>query len=186
MNLREELKFQYHSGLEMLTECIRRCPEDLWIAPNPPNPVAASPDNPDWNGVERPFWRIAFHNVYFTHLYLGQNEAAFMPPPAALTVRSRPDFEAMWHAPWALEPYELVTAAHPVSRDELLEYLHFVDGLVDATVDGLDLEHPASGFELYPGFTKIGHQLLNLRHLMGHVGQLSELLMLRGTDIEWR
>lgn len=186
MDLRHELKVQYHGGMSMLADCIRRCPDDLWVAPNPPTPVIASPDNPEWNGVERPFWRIAFHNIYFTHLYLGQSEAAFIPPHEALAVRSRPDFQDMWHAPWALEPYELAPEAPPAVRADLLDYLAYVDGLVDRTVDGLDLEDPASGFELYPGFTKLGHQLLNLRHLMGHVGQLSELLMLRGIDVEWR
>jgi hypothetical protein len=32
---------------------------------------------------------------------------------------------------------------------------------------------------------KLSHQILNLRHLQGHVGQLSELLMARGIDIDW-
>jgi hypothetical protein len=186
MNVAHELKIQYHGGLGMLGECIRRCPEDLWLAPNPPEQIATDPDNPEWNGIERPFWRIAFHNAYFTHLYLGQNEAAFMPPPEHLAVKKRGDFDAMWSAPWSLEPYELVAGARAISRKDLAEYLAFVDALVDPTVDGLDLDHPESGFELYPGLTKLGHQLLNLRHLMGHVGQLSELLMLRGIDIEWQ
>ncbi|HRI43154.1 MAG TPA: hypothetical protein PLL78_02950 [Fimbriimonadaceae bacterium] len=185
MELEKALAGQLHAGLAMLASSIERCPSDLWSAPNPPAAVEARPDNPDWNGVERPFWRIAFHAVYFTHLYIGQGEGAFVEPPAALEVRRRPDFEAMWHAPWSLEPYELPPGAEPISRGSLLEYAAFVDGLVDVTLAGLELGSGESGFPWYPGVSKLSHELLNLRHLQGHVGQLSELLMLRGIDIDW-
>jgi hypothetical protein len=33
--------------------------------------------------------------------------------------------------------------------------------------------------------SKLEHQFVNLRHLGGHVGQLSELLMARGMTISW-
>ena len=184
MEIREALKSQYRGGLAMMARCIERCPDDLWVAPNPPETVRASEGNPDWNGVTRPFWRIAFHTVYFTHLYLGQNADAFQPPPGTSAVRRR-DFAPMWQSPWDLEPYELPTDANPCSRSEVLAYVGFVVGLVDQTVEGLDLDHPQSGFPWYENCTKIAHQLMNLRHLQGHVGQLSELLMLRGIDIDW-
>ena len=33
--------------------------------------------------------------------------------------------------------------------------------------------------------SKLSHELMNLRHTQGHVGQLSELLMARGIDTDW-
>ncbi len=33
--------------------------------------------------------------------------------------------------------------------------------------------------------SKLSHQLMNLRHRQGHIGQLSELLMARGIDTDW-
>jgi hypothetical protein len=115
---------------------------------------------------------------------MGQSEAAFQPPPAESGVH-RADFAGMWVNPGDLEPYELTEGTPPCSRADMLEYLRYVDALVDTTIDGLDLETSESGFPWYEGISKISHQLMNLRHLQGHVGQLSELLMLRGIDIEW-
>ena len=37
----------------------------------------------------------------------------------------------------------------------------------------------------YPGMAKLSHELMNLRHLQGHVGQLSELLLARGIETDW-
>jgi hypothetical protein len=164
MELRPALKEQYHAGLAMLGQCIERCPEDLWTAGTHP----------------RTFWRIAFHAVYFTHLYLGQSEDTFQPWPVR-----REGFPSMWQRPWELEPYELPDEAEVYERKEILEYVAFVHGLVDSTVDALDLDTDESGFSWYRNISKLSHQLLNLRHVQGHVGQLSELLMARDVDIDW-
>lgn len=184
MEVRDAFKEQYHAGLAMLVECIERCPDDLWSAPNPLTPTTSDPKNPEWNGLERSFWRIAFHNIYFTHLYLAQGEDAFQPPPSNLAVR-REEFDGMWHKPWALEPYEFAPGTKPCTQGEIIEYIKFVDSLIDTTIDGLDLDSPESGIRWYKDFPKLSHELLNLRHLQGHVGQLSELLMLRGIDTDW-
>jgi hypothetical protein len=185
MEMRAALKEQYHAGLKMLAECVELCPEDLWDSPNLADPPGDRSDNALWGGVERPFWRIAFHDAYFTHLYLGQGESAFqLPPPESAVVR-RQDFNRMWQPPWDLEPYELQQGTAPCLQSEILDYISFVDRLIDRTVDSLDLESRESGFTWYPGITKISHQLLNLRHLQGHVGQLSELLMQRSIDVGW-
>lgn len=180
MDLRGSLKGQYHAGLAMLAQCVELCPDDLWAAPNEPN----TPPEEPWGG-ERSFWRIAFHDAYFTHLYLGQNEAAFLPPPVGSAVR-RPDFKGMWEEPWDLEPFELPHGSKPSTQSEILEYIAYVDGLIDSTVDGLDLDTAESGFHWYKNITKLSHQLMNLRHLQGHVGQLSELLMKHGIDTDWQ
>jgi hypothetical protein len=165
MELRQALKEQYHAGLAMLAECVEKCPDSMWHEGRHP----------------RAFWRIAFHAAFYTHLYLGQSEAAFQPWPG----RREGIHHGLWHQPWEVEPYELPEGAESYRNSEVLDYLRFVDALVDPTVDGLDLASPETGFSWYPHMSKLSHQLMNLRHLQGHVGQLSELLMARGIDTDW-
>ena len=148
----------------MLRQCVGLCPDDMWTAGIHP----------------RPYWRIAFHTVYFTHLYLGQTDSDYVPWPGR-----RMDFPELWEKPWSLEPYEMPEGAPVSSKQEILDYIAYVDGIVDPTVDDLDLDTPESGFWWYKNISKLSHQILNIRHIAGHVGQLSELLMARDIDIEW-
>jgi hypothetical protein len=165
MELRPALKEQYHAGLAMLAECVEKCSEDLWLEGEPP----------------RTFWRIAFHAAFFTHLYLGQDEAAFQPWPG----RREGIHHRLWHGPGDGEPVGLLERAEIYSRNEILDYIRFVDELVDPIVDQLNLASDETGFSWYPNMSKLSHQLMNLRHTQGHVGQLSELLMARGFDTGW-
>jgi hypothetical protein len=165
MELREALKEQYHAGLAMLAECVGKCPEERWLAGEHP----------------RTFWRIAFHAAFYTHLYLGQDEAAFQPWPG----RREGIHPRLWDEPAEVEPYELPEGAEVYRKDEILAYLRFVDRLVNPTVDRLDLDSEETGFSWYRKMSKLSHQLMNLRHLQGHVGQLSELLMAQGIDTDW-
>ncbi len=50
---------------------------------------------------------------------------------------------------------------------------------------GFYLAAGETGFSWYPSMSKLSHELMNLRHLQGHVGQLSELLMAHGIDTDW-
>ena len=174
MEIREALKEQFHAGLAMLAECIEKCPDDLWTA------AAAKVDDGD-RVIFRPFWRIAFHTLYFTHLYLGQGESSFQPWPD----RKPGYFEEMWDSSWDIEPFEFPEEAEPISKTQLLSYHSYLRGLIDSTIDSLDLDTANSGFHWYQNISKLSHELLNLRHLQGHVGQLSELLMARGIPTEW-
>lgn len=165
MELREALKEQYHAGLAMLAECVEKCPEELWREGRHP----------------RTFWRIAFHTAFFTHLYLGQNEAAFQPWPG----RRAGIHHRLWDEPARVEPYELPEGAPSYEKAEIRDYIRYVDALIDPTVDALDLAADETGFSWYPNMGKLSHEFMNLRHLQGHVGQLSELLMARGIDTDW-
>lgn len=165
MELRQALREQYHAGLAMLAECVEKCPEGMWLEGKHP----------------RAFWRIAFHAAFFTHLYLGQDLEAFQPWPG----RREGIHHRLWEHPEEVEPYELPEGAEVYPGRELLEYIRFVDSLIDSTVDQLDLDAEETGFCWYPNMSKLSHQLMSLRHLQGHVGQLSELLMARGIDTDW-
>ena len=171
--IKAALTEQYRAGLAMLAQCVQNCPEDLWTSSNPCKDGERS--------IDRSFWRIAFHAVYFTNLYLGQDEDSFQPWPGR-----RPGWhDGMWSKPWDLEPFELPADAEPQTKEEMLDYIAYVSGIIEPTVGELDLASSLSGFHWYKNITKLSHQLLNVRHLQGHVGQLSELLMLRGIDIDW-
>ncbi|HRK22911.1 MAG TPA: hypothetical protein PLX06_13930 [Fimbriimonadaceae bacterium] len=172
--LRNALKEQFRAAIAMLTNCVEICPDDLWTTPN------FEIDDGD-RTIYRAFWRIAFHGVYFTHLYMGQSVADFRPWPG----RRKGYFEGMWHEPWDIEPFEFPRDADPVTKAELLDYIAYVDGLIDANFDRLNLETSDSGVPWYPSLNKLSHELLTLRHLQGHIGQLSELLMARGLDPKW-
>jgi hypothetical protein len=155
MNIQSALIGQYHAGLAMLRQCVERWPDDLWTS-------GAHPRN---------FWRIAYHAIFYTHFYLQQNEEAFTP-----WEKNRANVELLWETPPVEEPY---------SKLEMLEYIDLVIAGVDETVDGLDLESPETGFPWYKSMGKLDHELMNVRHLQGHIGQLSELLMAQNVDTDW-
>jgi hypothetical protein len=170
MELRQALKEQYHAGLAMLAECVEKCPESMWTAGEHP----------------RPFWRIVWHAAFFTHNYIVQDEEAFNAsvqdwPPAARTTLGVSDTQKAID----VEPYELPAGVPALTRQEMQEYIAYVRSVIDTTVDSLDLESPETGFSWYSNMTKLSHELMNLRHIQGHVGQLSELLMAQGIDIDW-
>lgn len=165
MEIRSALKSQYHAGLDMLGQCCDRCPDDLWASGTYP----------------RYFWRIAFHTAFFAHLYLGQTLADFKPWPA----RREGIHPDLWEDPATVDPYDLQRDADRYTQAEMRAYVDFVDAMVDSAVDGLDLDTSDSGFEWYPKTSKLAHQILNIRHIGNHAGQLSELLMARGIDLDW-
>lgn len=165
MELREALKEQYHAALAMLAECVEKCPDGIWVEGKYP----------------RTYWRIAFHAVFFTHLYMGQNEAVFQPWPG----RRESIHHRLWREPGEVEPSERPEGAEVYQRSEILDYIRFTDALVAPTVDRLDLGSDETGFSWYRNMSKLSHQLMNLRHIQGHVGQLSEMLMASGIDTGW-
>jgi len=175
MDLRTAIKEQYHGGLTMLSHCVEKCPDDLWDH-------TLSNETSDRGLCIRSFWRIAGHAAYFTHLYMGQGEDAFQPWPDR---RRDADQDGMWHKPWDIEFYDFPESTGVWSKQEMLNYIAYIDSLVNSTVDGLDLETADSGFGWYKETEKLSHELMNLRHIQGHVGQLSELLMARGIDLRW-
>ncbi|MBL8065251.1 MAG: hypothetical protein JNM34_05265 [Chthonomonadaceae bacterium] len=159
MDVAAALKGQYKAGLTMLRQCIERCPEDLWEQGKHP----------------RAYWRIVYHALFYTHLYLMPKEKDFEAWPA-----HQPQARVLWDDDEeGMPPVETT-----YTQVELLGYLDHIYSHVDAWVDALDLDSQNSGFSWYP-IPKIDHQVVNVRHLGGHVGQLSELLMSRDIDIDW-
>jgi hypothetical protein len=162
--LRTVLKSQYHAALAMLRQALDRCPQDLWYSKDQVNA----------------FWQTAYHTLYFTHLYLQPNEAAFKPwkhhqsgvqhedgisgPPANSTLPLLP------------EPY---------TREQVLEYWSFCDAMVDSAVDSFDPMSAESGFHWYK-VNKLEHQIINIRHIQIGAAQLAARLRAElNIGLEW-
>lgn len=161
MEIRRALKGQYHAALAMLRQTIERCPEEVWTSGLHP----------------RPFWRIAYHALFYTHLYLMPSEDGFRP-----WERHRDGVNFLAEAPWP--PHALPEELPPYSRDEILAYLDLVEAMVDSEVDRADLTSAGCGFPWYE-MPKLDHQMMNIRHLQQHTGQLAERLYAAGVDLDW-
>jgi DinB superfamily len=154
-NLKPALKGQFHAALDMLKGAIDECPDRLWEAGVPP----------------RSFWRLAYHTLFFAHLYLQVRDEDFVP--------------------WERHRDEVVgnreqerIDAKPYSKTELLAYWELVDAMVDPQLDRIDLTAPESGFNWY-SIPKLDHVILNIRHIQEHAGQLRDRLLEAGIDQKW-
>jgi hypothetical protein len=148
MTLQAILKSQYHASLSMLLEAIDSFPVSLWTSDTYTNPC----------------WQVAYHTLYYTHLYLQPDESTFTP-----WEHHRPDhhrFGPRTDSAGPLQPYAVA---------DLSAYGRYCDALVDSALDRLDLTARSSGFSSYP-MPKLEHQLVNLRHIHHHTGQLADRL----------
>jgi hypothetical protein len=151
LNLLHHIARQYRASLAMLGQAIDLCPESLWLAPDYTNR----------------FWHIAYHAVFYTHLYLQPDEASFHA-----WAKHKEDYQFLGPRPWA--PEEARKVDSPYSKVEVMEYHELCRGEVETRVPALDLEAP-SGFHWLP-FNKAELQFYNIRHLQHHTGQLADRL----------
>jgi hypothetical protein len=153
--LKPILKSQYHAGLTMLRDAVDRCPEELWSAA----------------GHVSAFWQVAYHTVFFTHLYLHRDEAAFRP-----WAGHQRDVQHQDGLTGPSDPTSrLPLLPRPYSKVDVLSYWQLCDQMVDKAVDAMHLEAADCGFWWYP-VSKFEHQLINLRHLQHHTAQLADRL----------
>jgi hypothetical protein len=161
--VRSALKSQYRAALATLREATERCPDELWIA----------------EGPMPPFWLVVYHTLFYTQLYLSQNEEDFKPWP-----KYRENIQFMESTlPWP--PHERVELGEPFSKAEIYEFFDLVESQVEPCVDGMDLERKDSGFYWYK-MPKLDHTILNIRHIMNHAGQLDARLRLAACEaVAW-
>jgi len=159
------LKSQYHAALAMLRETIERCPDDVWLSEQHKNS----------------FWQVAYHALFFTHVYLQPNEAAFRYWEHSQKDVQNADAFAIESDPNS----NLPLLPKPYTKAEVLAYWNFCDQMVDRAVDALDLLSPESGFRWYKE-SKLEHQFINLRHIEHHTAQLADRLRSsNGIAIRW-
>jgi hypothetical protein len=149
------LKSQYHAALAMLRDAVEQCPDDLWTAP----------------GHVSAFWQVAYHTIFFTHLYLHRDDKSFEPWPGHQRNVQQQDGLTRPPDPASTLP----VLPNPYTKAEVLAYWQVCDDFVDAAVDALDLVAPECGFWWYK-VSKLEHQLINLRHAQHHAAQLADRL----------
>jgi hypothetical protein len=163
MDVRSALKSQYHAALKTLHEAIEKCPDAMWN-----DPAADS----------APFWRVVYHTLFYTHLYLQQDQEAFTP-----WARHRDEAQFLRSVPW--ENNRPPNPCEPFTRDDLLEYWRVCDDMIDSGVDALDLSAPQCGFPWYKMPT-LEHQIVNIRHIQHHAAALSmRLRRSAGIEVQW-
>ena len=151
MNSKKAIKSQYYATLAMLKDAIIKCPASCW----------------DDQRYRNKFWHIAYHALFYTHLYLQTTEQ---------------DFVAWEKHEANLERLGAVSRP-PFSKKEILEYYELCCQEVAERVDTLDLG-AESGFH-WLSFDKLELQFYNIRHTQHHVGQLYDRLTAAGQKAKW-
>ncbi|MEI7833414.1 MAG: DinB family protein [bacterium] len=158
--IRSALKSQYHCTLDMLEAVIEQCPEPCWV----------SPDH------TAPCWQIAYHALFYTHMYLQRDIDSFRPWEQHL-----PEYQFIGALPNGAIP----RIGAPYSKENILAYLALCRAMVDSCVDAMDLNAPECGFPWYT-MGKLEHQLNNIRHVQHHTAQLNDRLKrYTGTGVKW-
>jgi len=137
----------------MLKQAVVKCPESLWHD----------------RGYNNTFWHIAYHALFYTHLYLQASEEDFVP-----WAKHRGECRILDKEP----------VGEPYSKEEILEYHEICRAQVEEQVASLELDAP-SGFYWLP-FSKLELQFYNIRHLQQHTGELCERLGATGDiEVDW-
>jgi hypothetical protein len=153
-NFKPAIQSQYLAALKMLRRAIVQCPASLWN------------EETDKNR----FWLLAYHAIFYTHLYLQPTENDFIP-----WEKARQNLNFMGTLPWP--SHEKVEIGEPYTKEEILEYLALGEEQVKIQTLNLALEAP-SGFDWIP-LNKLELQFYTIRHVQQHTGELCERLWAR-------
>jgi len=145
MDIKATLQSQYLAALAMLKQAIVKCPPEAW-------------DDPQHKDR---FWFIAYHTLYYAHLYLKAVDQGYVR------------WEKRRHA----------RQDQPFSKEQVLERLAAVQGEAAEHLSGMDLAAKA-GYAWLPT-SKLELQLYNLRHIQQHTGELYERLAARQVKLGW-
>lgn len=147
---------QFGAAIDMLRDCLRDCPDELWEKPlwkdRPDQWVAAGFSN---------FWYLAYHALFWLDLYLTGAEEGFAPPQPFALVEMQAD----------------ESLPRTYTRDELLAYLEHCRKRGQETILGLSAEEADRICEFAWGKISFAElQLYNLRHVQEHGAQLRMFL----------
>jgi hypothetical protein len=151
VNFREVIKSQYYASLEMLKQAVIACPQSLW--------------NDEAN--KNKFWHIAYHVLFYTHLYLQDSEKAFTPWD-----KHKNESQFMGPLPWP--PHANPNITETYKKEDILEYIEICIKEVEDKISNLNME-AQSGFH-WLHFNKFELQFYNIRHIQHHTGALIDRL----------
>ena len=161
MDISKTVASQFNAALSMMEQTVSSCPEELWNVP----------------GQANPFWRLAYHALFYVDLYMQPSEDEMK-----LWEYARDGYQFLGPTPWP--PHEQPQAEQPYSPEDILAYIEHLRSFVASTVPTVDLSAP-SGFHWLP-FDKLELQIYNIRHLQQHIGDLSTILLTQANrEIDW-
>jgi len=161
MEMENVLISQYGAALAMLRSAIETSSDRLWVS----------------DSYKNRFWHIAYHTLFYAHLYLSRGEGTFAP-----WKQGRPQAHFLGALPWP--PRAQPEIGEPYSRASLLEYQTLVTESVEGQVRSVPFHEP-SGFEWLP-MNRLELHLYNIRHIQHHTGQLCDRIRADGGGgVEW-
>ena len=161
MEIREVITSQYFAALAMMKKAVSLCPSEMW----------------DSSEDRQRFWHVAYHGLFYTHLYLQPREEDFTP-----WEHHRDETPFLGPLPWP--PHKEPDTGEPYTKAEMLEYIELCEGEARKQSAALDLDAP-SGFQWIP-FGKLELQFYNIRHLQHHTGQLTDRIRARADQgVTW-
>lgn len=160
-DLTSALICQYEAALTMLRAAIQATPNAIW-------------DSADY---ENQTWRLAYHTLHYTKMYLTASFESFSPWDDAIA--GAESLGGSWEDP---DSSVIVEGVH--TRDELVAYLESLLSELPQAITALPLE-AESGFAWYP-CSRLELHLNSIRHIQHHTGQIIERLRTNGvTGIDW-
>jgi uncharacterized damage-inducible protein DinB len=145
---KEVLASQHGAALDMLENAMLACPETLWADASVP--------------VDRQFWYLAFHTLWWHHHYSSETDQGYRPP-----------------APFTMDETDPagVYPASPYSRETLLAFLEHGRGHCAARIAALTEDQAAAPCAFERRNMPVLELLLyDLRHVQHHAAQLNVLL----------
>ncbi len=158
--MKKEIISQYKASLNTLMNVIKRCPEDLWKDEK----------------YRNPYWRIVYHTLFYTSLYLSKSTSQFTP-----WIKHKENYNYLGEV--AYNKTQIIIE-NIFSKNEMIEYLKSIVNECENSVNEM-IHDERSNFEWLP-MSKAELHLYNIRHIQHHVGQLIERLHQKGiTGIKW-
>jgi hypothetical protein len=119
-----------------------------------------------------PFWREAYHALFWVHTYLGLQDKAFHPHPFGVDI----------------DPRLFAPPNNTCARGEAIEYAARTGAYIDEVFGALTLDVLNERDRHMTDFRAVCHRLLyGLRHGMHHIGKLTAYLNQEGIQLDhWK
>ena len=153
----EELREQYRYTLRMYQHALEACTDEVWET--------------SFGGF--PFWREAYHTIFWLHTFLGPEDKLFHPRPFDKDI----------------DPRLSTPPNNTCEQAEALAYAKQTTTYVDQVFETLSLDalRASDGYD-ESDFRCVYHRLMyGLRHGQHHVGKLTAFLNLEGVQLNhWK
>ena len=158
MNIKQALKSQYHSSMDMLCQAIEKCPDALWNDQTHTNK----------------FWQLSFHTLYYVDIYTQGTDENFVA-----WEKYKENFQHLGRD----SKEDPITLEDAYTKAEILEYYNHIYKQIDKRIDSTEMEL-ISEVSWVSG-TSFELQIHNIKHIMHHVGMMFDRLRHNNTDVEW-